>query len=268
MRKFAGAGAQGNALPHQQLRLPWACAVGVDPSTRARRVHPGGRIQVRDLFFNTDALDSGAKPYVWVNEKIDRLASFARARKARFGSYGRNCTTAFFQAFDKYSIKDKKVLVIGSQLPWVESICLGFDASTITTVDFNKPIASHPKLRQLLVDELEEINDTWDVAVSFSSLEHDGLGRYGDPMNPNGDLDRMQKIKGLLKPGGLLFLGVPVGNDTLLYNAHRIYGPIRMPLLLSGWKLLGVFGVTSLEQLYRENLTGEIVQPVMVLTME
>lgn len=32
------------------------------------------------------------------------------------------------------------------------------------------------------------------------------------------------QMKRLLKPGGLLYLGVPVGNDTLHYNAHRVYG--------------------------------------------
>jgi len=27
----------------------------------------------------------------------------------------------------------------------------------------------------------------FDMVFSFSSIEHDGLGRYGDPLNPNGD---------------------------------------------------------------------------------
>ncbi|CAI6012862.1 unnamed protein product [Closterium sp. NIES-65] len=73
-------------------------------------------------------------------------------------------------------------------------------------------------------------------------------------------------IRGLLKPGGLFFLGVPVGNDTLVFNAHRVYGPIRMPLLLEGWELLDVFGVSSLEATYRENLDKANIQPVMLLT--
>ncbi|CAI5506478.1 unnamed protein product [Closterium sp. Naga37s-1] len=212
-------------------------------------------------------------------------------------------------------------------------------------------------------------NETFDVVASYSSLEHDGLGRYGDPLNPDGDRLRMMKassqfslagmssgtplaagmssgtplaavqikgfatvaqirgllkpeglvilgipvacsmrakchisshngrridsniactidsrlpmhchtlasfllpfpaaqIRGLLKPGGLFFLGLPVGNDTLVFNAHRVYGPIRMPLLLEGWELLDVFGVSSLEAAYRENLNADIIQPVMVL---
>lgn len=33
---------------------------------------------------------------------------------------------------------------------------------------------------------------SFDAIVSFSGLEHDGLGRYGDPLNPYGDLSAMR----------------------------------------------------------------------------
>ncbi|CAI5472527.1 unnamed protein product [Closterium sp. Yama58-4] len=227
-----------------------------------------GRVQVINQFRNKDAVDSGANAYVWSTDRIDKQAAMARRRDPGFGSYGPNVTASFYSAFEKYPLGGKKVLIIGSQWPWVEAICLGFDATAITTVDFNRPVASHPQLRQLAVGELEGSSETWDVAVSFSSLEHDGLGRYGDPINPNGDLERMKKIKGLIKPGGLLFLGVPTGNDTLVFNAHRIYGPIRMPLLIAGFRLLDVFGVSSLERLYRENVNADIVHPLLVLRRE
>ncbi|CAI7880026.1 unnamed protein product [Closterium sp. NIES-53] len=225
-----------------------------------------GRVQVKSWFMDADAQDSGAKPFVWSNDDIEQQAAMARRRDAGFGSYGPNVTGSFYSAFEKYPVAKKSVLIIGSQWPWVEAICLGFDAQAITTVDFNRPVASHPRLRQLVVGELEGSSETWDAAVSFSSLEHDGLGRYGDPINPNGDLERMKKIKGLLKPGGLLFLGVPTGNDTLVFNAHRIYGPIRMPLLIAGWRLLDVFGVDSLKKLYQIDFVGvDVVQPLLVL---
>ncbi|CAI5995809.1 unnamed protein product [Closterium sp. NIES-65] len=228
----------------------------------------GGRIALVCWWHSKSKPGSVAKSFVWTNDDIDARAAQARARDPALGSYGPNVTAAFLQAFERYPVSGKSVLVIGSRSPWVESICLGFDAESITTVDFNKPIASHPKMRQMLVEELEGTDEVFDVAVSFSSLEHDGLGRYGDPINPFGDLQRMQKIKGLIKPGGLLFLGVPVGNDTLVYNSHRIYGPIRMPLLLAGWKLLDVFGASSLEQLYREHRGSSFTQPLMVLTAD
>ncbi|CAI5494020.1 unnamed protein product [Closterium sp. Naga37s-1] len=224
-----------------------------------------GSIRAVKYFHGTDMGDSGAKAVVWPTGQIDRKKRMAEARIPRVSKYGENATLSFYEALDKYPVERKSVLVIGSQTPWLEGILLAYKAGSITTVDFNRPAADYPGLRLWNIAELDASDESFDVVASYSSLEHDGLGRYGDPLNPDGDRLRMMKIRGLLKPGGLFFLGVPVGNDTLVFNAHRVYGPIRMPLLLNGWKLLDVFGVSSLEAAYRENLNATILQPVMVL---
>ena len=72
------------------------------------------------------------------------------------------------------------------------------------------------------------------LAAAFSGLEHDGLGRYGDPVSPNGDLDALREIFLLVEPGGVLLLALPTCfQDTLYYPAHRFYGPIRLNFLLT-----------------------------------
>ena len=40
-------------------------------------------------------------------------------------------------------------------------------------------------------------------------------------VNPDGDLRSMEKLAALVRPGGLLFVSVPVGNDLMVFNAHR-----------------------------------------------
>ena len=47
-----------------------------------------------------------------------------------------------------------------------------------------------------------------------------------------------------LKPGGLFFLGFPVdfGEDRVVWNAHRVYGPMRLALATANFELLGVYG--------------------------
>src|SRR5205085_1217411 len=76
-----------------------------------------------------------------------------------------------------------------------------------------------------------------DVAISFSSLEHSGLGRYGDGINPWGDLLTVAKVSCVVKQKtGHIIFGVPSGaKDFLYYNAHRVYGPNRWPLFLTNW---------------------------------
>ena len=54
-------------------------------------------------------------------------------------------------------------------------------------------------------------------------VEHIGLGRYGDPLDYDGDLKAMAELQRVLAPGGFLLFVVPVGSPRLLFNAHRIY---------------------------------------------
>ena len=60
--------------------------------------------------------------------------------------------------------------------------------------------------------------------VSYSSLEHGGLGRFGDAMHPWGDLVTMAKAWCMVKKGGHAVIAVPSARqDTIEYNAHRYY---------------------------------------------
>ena len=54
-------------------------------------------------------------------------------------------------------------------------------------------------------------------------VEHVGLGRYGDPLDPDGDLKAMAELKRIVAPGGQLLFVTPMGKPRIQYNAHRIY---------------------------------------------
>jgi len=66
-------------------------------------------------------------------------------------------------------------------------------------------------------------------SASVSSLscmhvvEHVGLGRYGDPVDPRGDLKAIAELSRVVAPGGTLLFVVPVGRPKIVFNAHRIY---------------------------------------------
>ena len=56
------------------------------------------------------------------------------------------------------------------------------------------------------------------------TVEHIGLGRYGDPLDPAGDLKAIGELKRVLAQGGSLLFVVPVGYPVRIeYNAHRVY---------------------------------------------
>ncbi len=56
-------------------------------------------------------------------------------------------------------------------------------------------------------------------------LEHIGLGRYGDPVDPQGYLTAADELTRVLSSGGQLILGVPIGRERVCFDAHRIFDP-------------------------------------------
>ena len=54
-------------------------------------------------------------------------------------------------------------------------------------------------------------------------VEHIGLGRYGDPLDPDGDLKAMRELQRVTAAGGSLLFVAPVGRPVIRFNAHRIY---------------------------------------------
>lgn len=56
------------------------------------------------------------------------------------------------------------------------------------------------------------------------TIEHIGLGRYGDPIDPEADLKAIRELIRVTKPGGSIIFVTPIGGSAKIeYNAHRIY---------------------------------------------
>lgn len=71
---------------------------------------------------------------------------------------------------------------------------------------------------------LETIDDDSIESLSaLCSLEHFGLGRYGDPIDPEACFKCFKSIQKKLKKGGDIYISVPVGKEHIEFNAHRIF---------------------------------------------
>jgi SAM-dependent methyltransferase len=55
------------------------------------------------------------------------------------------------------------------------------------------------------------------------ALEHFGLGRYGDPIDPAGHRKGIKALADILQPHGRLYLSVPIGPTRVEFNAHRVF---------------------------------------------
>ncbi len=68
-------------------------------------------------------------------------------------------------------------------------------------------------------------------------VEHVGLGRYGDPLDPDGDIKAIIELKRVMETGGHLLFVVPVGRPKIMFNAHRIYSYDQIISYFDGYML-------------------------------
>lgn len=62
-----------------------------------------------------------------------------------------------------------------------------------------------------------------DSLSCLHALEHFGLGRYGDPINPEGHRVALANLAQIVRPGGWFYLSVPIGPQRVEFNAHRVF---------------------------------------------
>ena len=55
------------------------------------------------------------------------------------------------------------------------------------------------------------------------ALEHIGLGRYGDTLDPSGYIKGFKNLVKMLKKNGVLYFSVPIGYQRIEFDAHRVF---------------------------------------------
>lgn len=187
---------------------------------------------------SVDQIPDVCKPYmerrdnkwipVWSQPMIDMMLSCPEHQLSP-NDYP-NSAHMIAQACNEY-VRDKDCAVIGSISPWIECILLRCGARSVTTVDYNPPVCDY-KIRTTAQSK------KFNVVVSFSSIEHSGLGRYGDPIDPDGDLKACTDIHEMLYDDGYFICGVPIGEGCIEGNYHRIYNPKRIEKLFKPFDLI------------------------------
>jgi Caenorhabditis protein of unknown function, DUF268 len=82
--------------------------------------------------------------------------------------------------------------------------------------------------------------------------EHVGLGRYGDPLDPDGTRKAAWELQRVIAQGGFLYFSLPVGRPRTAFNAHRILDPLEVISYFSQLRLDGFAGVDDLGVFHAE----------------
>jgi len=101
----------------------------------------------------------------------------------------------------------------------------------IEVIDIRPIRAVIPGVRFRQVDMMSadiHMDDYCDSLSCLHALEHFGLGRYGDPLDPDGHVKGLRNLVRLLKLNGRLYLSTPVGIERTEFNANRVFCPERL----------------------------------------
>lgn len=98
----------------------------------------------------------------------------------------------------------------------------------IVVIDINEtPETNHENITFQKIDLMsQQALPKTDSLSCLHALEHFGLGRYGDQLDPNGHLIGIQNMIEMLKENGTLYISFPIPqNPRVVFNAHRIFHP-------------------------------------------
>lgn len=94
-----------------------------------------------------------------------------------------------------------------------------FDIRNLSTNESNIKFVQHDMMSASEIGNLESIS-------CLHSIEHFGLGRYGDPLDVNGHIKGFENICKMLKKGGVFYFSTPIGSLRIEFNAHRVFSVI------------------------------------------
>ena len=121
------------------------------------------------------------------------------------------------------------ILDVGSRIDgFVSSVAI---FQKINVIDI-RPAKINIKNIEFIQSDLFNTNlelEQWDCVSCLHTIEHVGLGRYGDPINPYSREEFIKRLFGFVKPGGMLFISTPVSSKTRIeFNAHVVVSPYSM----------------------------------------
>ncbi len=116
---------------------------------------------------------------------------------------------------------------VGSEIRWVACVAALTKVTFIDVRPFTGLLANLES-RAGTVLALPFSDQEVDSLSCLHVVEHIGLGRYGDPIDPLGTRKAVAELGRVVSPGGRLYLSLPVGRPRVVFNAHRIHDPVTI----------------------------------------
>ncbi len=222
-------------------------AFGFDPLRALSAIRYTPRY-IRDLFAYRSHKEYGPKFRLRLSVLYPILADYNDASGTASGHYFHQDLLVARKVF---AAKPAKHIDIGSRVDGFIAHLLCF--REVNYVDI-RPLKSAVPGLHFICSDATNLSEFADNSVeSISSLhaaEHFGLGRYGDPVDPQACFRFMQSLARVLALDGRLYFAVPVGRERVEFNAHRVFSPSTVLESFADVKLLSFSLVKDDGKLY------------------
>ncbi len=159
-----------------------------------------------------------------------------------FVGYRTSKTVEYEFVMKNISSKGRRILDVGSTgslLP----LKLAKQGHNVYSIDSREYHERHPNLTFVKGDILKKVfpDDFFDLVVCVSTIEHIGVGAYGDPQCEDGDRLAVKEFGRILKQGGTLLLTAPFSGEyrvlPWMSSYERVYDYDRLQSLFEGWAI-------------------------------
>ncbi len=162
-----------------------------------------------------------------------------------------------------YKAKPVRHIDIGSRVDGFIAHLATFRKVEILDIrEINSTIENIKFLQANMMDMKKELYESCDSLSSLHALEHFGLGRYGDPVDYNGHLKGFENMYNILQPNGVFYFSVPIGEQRIEFNAHRVFA-IRylLDMFIGRFKIVDFSFVDDKGDLHQDvELTAELIK--------
>jgi SAM-dependent methyltransferase len=127
---------------------------------------------------------------------------------------------------------------IGSQHKFVALLSKVFPLTMVDIRPLSLPLDTIKFVEGSILD-LPFEDESIESLSSLCVVEHIGLGRYGDPLDPAGTEKAVAELKRVVKPEGHLYVSLPLDDSNRIYfNAHRAFKEDYILKLFDGFELM------------------------------
>lgn len=127
-----------------------------------------------------------------------------------------------------YTANPRRHIDVGSRVDGFVAHVAAFRHIEIIDIRPLKP-TGHQNIRSLQADLMDDSQPlpTADSISCLHAIEHFGLGRYGDPIDPNGHKKGFSNLLRMIESNGTLYISFPIGaRNEVHFNGQRVFHPL------------------------------------------